>query len=234
MEVGGSPVRFRVNPRARRISLRVDSKAREVVAIAPTPRQLADALKFAQSRADWMADRLAVLPDVRPLRPGMTIEVAGRPCLLERAAMRIAPRLIPETADEPQRLVAYGTDEAFGRAAIRGLKAEAQVRLKARTEVHAARLRQPMPALAVADAKGRWGSCKPAARGRPAVIRYSWRLILAPPSVLDYVAAHEAAHLIEGNHGPRFWALVDQLYGDHRAARRWLKAHGNVIQAFTP
>lgn len=231
--VHGSPVRFKVNARARRISLRIDPKAREVAAVAPTARQLADALKFAQSRADWMAERLAALPVLRPLRPGMTIEVAGQPCRLERAAMRIAPRLIPATAEEPQRLVAYGSDEAFGRAAIRALKAEAEARLLERTGVHAAALRQPMPTVAVADAKGRWGSCKQAARGRPAAIRYSWRLILALPSVLDYVAAHEVAHLIEGNHGPRFWVLVDQLYGDHRAARRWLRTHGAAIQSVT-
>ena len=119
------------------------------------------------------------------------------------------------------------------RAAIRALRAAALDRLTARTALHAAALGQPMPTVAVADAKGRWGSCKQGARGRPAAIRYSWRLILAPAAVLDYVAAHETAHLIEGNHGPGFWALVDRLYGDHRAARRWLRTHGGGVQAFS-
>jgi len=163
----------------------------------------------------------------------MVIEVYGAPCRLERAAMRIAPRLIPATGDEPQRLVAYGADEAYGRAAIRALKAEALKHLAVRTGIHADRLHQPAPSVVVADARGRWGSCKQGARGRPAAIRYSWRLILAPASVLDYVAAHETAHLIEGNHGPRFWALVDALYGDHRAARRWLRTHGAAVQAIS-
>jgi predicted metal-dependent hydrolase len=231
IEIGGRPVRLRVNARARRISLRVDPKRREVVAIAPSARKLADAVRFAESRAGWIAERLAVLPELRPLRPGMVIEVGGAPCRLERAAMRIAPRLIPATADEPQRLMASGDDDAYGRAAIRALKAEALKRLAARTAIHAARLHQPAPTIAIADAKGRWGSCKQGAPGRPAAIRYSWRLILAPAPVLDYVAAHETAHLIEGNHGPGFWALVDQLYGDHRAARRWLRTHGGAVQA---
>lgn len=233
VEIAGRPVRLRVSARARRISLRVDPKRREVVAIAPSARQLADALRFAESRAAWIAERLAVLPDLRPLRPGMMIEVGGQPCRLERAAMRIAPRLIPATAEEPQRLIAYGHDDAFGRAAIRALKAEALARLTARTAVHVARLGQPAATIAIADAKGRWGSCRQAGRGRLAAIRYSWRLILAPSFVLDYVAAHEAAHLIEGNHGPRFWALVADLYGDHRSARRWLRTHGNAIQAIS-
>ncbi len=230
-EIGGRPVRLRVNARARRISLRVDPKRREVVAIAPSARKLADALRFAESRAGWIAERLSVLPELRPLRPGMVIEVGGAPCRLERAAMRIAPRLIAATADEPQRLIASGDGDAYGRAAVRALKAEALKRLTVRTAIHIARLRQPMPSVAIGDAKGRWGSCKQSVRGRPAVIRYSWRLILAPAAVLDYVAAHEAAHLIEGNHGPAFWALVDQLYGDHRAARRWLRTHGGAVQA---
>jgi predicted metal-dependent hydrolase len=131
------------------------------------------------------------------------------------------------------RLLASGEGETFGRAALRALKAEAMRRLLLRTEVHVAKLKQPAPTVAVADARGRWGSCKQAARGRPAAIRYSWRLILAPPSVLDYVAAHEVAHLIEGNHGEGFWRIVHDLYGDHRAARRWLRTHGAEIAALS-
>lgn len=233
IEVAGRPVRLRVNARARRISLRVDVRNREVVATAPTLRRLSEAVRFAESRAGWIAERLAVLPEPTLLRPGLLIEVAGEPCRLQRAAMRITPRLIPATFDEPMRLLASGEDEAFGRAALRALKAEALRRLLLRTEIHAAKLRQPMPTVAVADARGRWGSCKQAGRGRPAAIRYSWRLILAPPSVLDYVAAHEAAHLIEGNHGEGFWRIVHDLYGDHRPARRWLRTHGAALGAIT-
>lgn len=233
IEVAGRPVRLRVNPRARRISLRIDAAAREVIATAPTARRLGEALSFAESRADWMVERLAAVPEPVPLRPGMTIDVGGEPCQLERAAMRIAPRLVPATRDEPMRLIASGEGEAFGRAVIRRLKAEALDRVSARTAHHAARLGRPTPSVAVADPRGRWGSCKPASAGRPAATRYSWRLILAPASVLDYVCAHEAAHLIEANHGPRFWALVERLYGDPRAARRWLREHGATLKAYT-
>jgi len=233
IEVRGRPVRLRVNARARRISLRVDAKRGEVIATAPSAHGLADALRFAESRSDWIAERLAALPTQTLLRPGLTIEVGGQPCLLERAAMRMAPRLIPATGGEPQRLLASGQDETYGRAVARALKAEALARLTARSEVHAARLGQPMPSIAVADAKGRWGSCRQAARGRVAVVRYSWRLIMAPSQVLDYVAAHEIAHLVEANHGPDFWAVVRDLYGDHAPARRWLRRHGAELHALT-
>ena len=224
--VGGWPVRFTVNPRARRVSIRIDAAKREAVAVAPSTRRLIDAARFAESRAGWIAERLGALPVPSPFRPGAVIELGGEPCRLERAAMRIAARLVPATTEEPQRLIASGDAEAYSRAVLRGLKAEAVRRLTARTAVHARALRQAMPTLTVADPRSRWGSCKGATGSTPAVIRYNWRLVLAPDWVLDYVAAHECAHLIEANHGPKFWALVDQLYGDHRPARAWLAEHG--------
>ncbi len=231
IDVAGRPVRLRVNARARRVSLRVDARAREVVATAPSLRKLHDAIAFAHSRAEWIGERLAALPQAVLLRPGLPITVGGEPCRLERAAMRIAPRLIPATAGEPIRLLASGDGEAYGRAATRVLKAEALRLLSARTEVHAHALGKPMPGLAIADARGRWGSCRGESQGRTAAIRYSWRLILAPAAVLDYVAAHEAAHLVEANHSPAFWAVVQQLYGDYRPARRWLREQSGGIRA---
>jgi len=232
IEVDGRPVRLKVNARARRISLRLDAGRREVVATAPTLRALNDAAAFAETRAAWIAQHLDKLPSPIALRPGGTIEVAGQPCRLERAAMRIPPRLIPATPMEPMRLLAYGADgDGFQRAAIRALKAHALSLLTERSAAHAARLGHPTPPIGLTDARGRWGSCRQAFKGRPAAIRYSWRLVLAPPHVIDYVAAHECAHLEEANHGPGFWALVAELYGDHAPARAWLKRHGARLHA---
>jgi predicted metal-dependent hydrolase len=201
ISVEGRPVRLAVNLRARRISLRLDAGRREVVA-------------------------------VMALRPGAVIEVIGQPCRLERAAMRIPARLICATPDEPMRLLAYGADaETFQRAVVRALKARALSLLTERSAIHAARLGHPAPPVGLTDARGRWGSCRQAYGGRPAAIRYSWRLVFAPMTVVDYVAAHECAHLSEANHGPRFWSLVAELYGDHAGARAWLKAHGARLHA---
>jgi predicted metal-dependent hydrolase len=231
IEVDGRPVRLTVNARARRISLRLDPARREVVAVAPSVRKLADAVSFAGQRTEWIAAHLDRLPPASPFRPGAVIEVAGAPCRLEQAAMRITPRLLPATAAEPARLLAYGEGEAYSRAVLRALRAEALRRLTEHTAGYAARLNLPCPPVAIMDARGRWGSCRQPFAGRPAVIRYSWRLILAPPGVLDYVAAHECAHLMEANHGPGFWALVHELYGDHAAARSWLKTNGARLHA---
>jgi predicted metal-dependent hydrolase len=233
IEVAGCPVRLRVNARARRISLRLDSRTGEVIATAPTQRRLADAARFAEQRAGWIAEQIDRLPQPAPLRPGVTLSVGGEPCRLERAAMRIAPRLVAATADEPMRLIASGDAEAYGRAALRALKAEALRRLTERTGRYAAALGQPMPFIAVSDPKSRWGSCRKGIGGAPGVIRYNWRLILTPAWVLDYVAAHEVAHLIEANHGPDYWAIVQRLYGDHRAARTWLRANAGSLHSIS-
>ncbi len=226
VEIEGRPVRLAVNARARRISLRLDAARREVVATAPTGRALPDAVAFARSRSAWIAARLDRLPGASAFEPGAVIEVLGAPCRLERAAMRIAPRLVATTVEEPARLIAWGDGGAYARAVERGLRQEALRRLAERSAVHCERLGHALPLLALTDARGRWGSCRQASAGRAAVIRYSWRLVLAPPAVLDYVAAHECAHLAEANHGPRFWACVQALYGDPAPARAWLKTNG--------
>jgi predicted metal-dependent hydrolase len=231
IEVGGRPVRLAVHARARRVSLRLDTARREVVAVAPSARRLGEAAAFAESRRDWIAQRLDTLPQPLAFRPGASIPFQGAACRLERAAMRIAPRVVAARDDDPARLLAYGEGPAFVRAVERGLRAEALRMLSERTAVYAAALAAPMPHVAVMDARARWGSCRPGLRGQPGRIRYAWRLVLAPPEVGDYVAAHESAHLLEPNHGPQFWALVRRLFGDPAAAQAWLKAHGARLHA---
>ena len=224
-------MRLRVNARARRVSLRVDAHRGEAVATAPSARRLPDALAFARTRAAWIAEHLDAQPPRRPFAPGTVIPLAGAPCRLERAALRIAPRLTPATAQEPARLVASGDGEAFARAVARALRAEALRRLQVRTAVHVDALGLHRPPVAVADPKGRWGSCRAPHRGDAGSIRYSWRLVCAPPAVLDYVAAHEAAHLVEPNHSAAYWAVVNRLYGDPAQPRRWLREHGPDLHA---
>ena len=231
IEIDGLPLRLRVHAGARRISLRLDSRERIVVATAPDRSRLPDAVAFARQRQAWIAAQLARLPEPVAFAPGRVIEVEGRPCRLERAAMRIRPTFKSATADEPARLLAYGDAEVFARGVIRGLKALATERLMARTVAHAAALGQPVPEISITDAKARWGSCKQAHRGQPAQIRYSWRLILAPPAVLDYVAAHECAHLVEANHGAGFWAINARLHPALKTSRAWLKTHGQRLHA---
>lgn len=230
LEVAGAPVRLKVHNRARRVSLRLDRTRREIVATAPSLRRLPEAAAFARDRAAWILERLAELPAAEAVAPGMTIELFGRPCRLE-AGNRPAC-LIPETAEAPARIVARGEGAAFASAVVRVIRREALRVFAERTAFHCRRLGVRLPSVTIMDARARWGSCRPGLPNRPAAIRYSWRLALAPFDVADYVAAHECAHLLELNHGPRFWAHVKTLVGDERPYRAWLRAEGARLHAF--
>ena len=230
LEVAGASVTLRVNRRARRVSLRLDRTRREIVATAPSPRRLSEAAAFARERAGWIAERMAELPAATPVHPGMILLVFGEPVRLELGAGRA--RWIPAADGQPARITAMGEGEGYARAVILILKKRAMAVLGERTEVYAAMLGVAAPKVTVADAKGRWGSCRPGLRGGAASIRYSWRLALAPFEVADYVAAHECAHLLELNHGPRFWAHVRALVGEAKPHRAWLRAEGARLHAF--
>ncbi len=224
LEVAGHPVILSVNARARRVSLRVDRVRGQIVATAPRLSRLPEAAAFARDRADWIADQMSAIPTVRPFQPGDVISLFGRPVILAQGAGRA--RL-----DPLGRLSAPGEGEAWRAAVIRTLKRAALAGFAERTEAIRQRLRQPPPTVAVADPRARWGSCRQATATAPAQIRYSWRVALAPTVVADYLVAHECAHLIEANHGPGFWAIVDDLVGDHRKPRTWLKREGAGLHA---
>ena len=218
-------LRLSVNRRARRLSVRIDARAGEAVVVAPSARTLPQAVDFARSRALWIAERLAARPDATPLRPGQEILLSGRPVRLEATGTAAAARLVETEAGPAIR--AGGEGETFSRRVLNFLKAEARRRLTERTEIHRATLGQAPVRLSITDSRTRWGSCSPHNRS----IRYSWRVVMAPPEVLDYLAAHEVAHLVHADHSPAYWSVVERLIGDHRPHRRWLKAHGAALHA---
>lgn len=230
LSVAGAVVTLKVHRRARRVSLRLDRARGEIVATAPSARRLHEAAAFARERASWIAERIAELPEAAPLRPGLTLQVFGETVRLESGTGRA--RWLAATEHYPARIAAMGEGEGYARAVVLVLKKRALEVLTERTAHYAAQLGAPMPKVAVADAKGRWGSCRPGRTGQPGSIRYSWRLALAPFEVADYVAAHECAHLLELNHGPKFWAHVRRLVGEPGVHRDWLRAEGARLHAF--
>lgn len=230
LRIGETDVRLRVSPRARRVSLKIDSVRREAIATAPTPRRLAEAAGFATERASWIADQLARLPVSPPLAEMTVLRLFGEPHAIVRTGLRA--RLEPAAEGAGPTLVLPADPDRAPGALARLLKRQAAEVLAARTAVYCARLDRPVPRVLVADPKSRWGSCRPPGGGQPAAIRYSWRLALAPFAVADYVAAHECAHLVEANHSPRFWAVVKSLCGDPAPHRAWLRTHGAGLHAF--
>ena len=170
LEVAGCAVRLKVDGRARRVSLRLDAARGEIVATAPYARRLKEAAAFAAQRAAWIGEAVGRLPPAEPLAPGAMLQVLGRPCRLKPA---LGPRRQGLYEEDGLALRASGEGEAFRRAAVRVLKAEALKVLAERSAAHAAALGCPAPKVAVMDARSRWGSCTPARRGRAASLRYS-------------------------------------------------------------
>ncbi|MCA3733299.1 MAG: DUF45 domain-containing protein [Phenylobacterium sp.] len=228
IEVEGLPVRLRVNRRSRRIALRLDRTRREVVASAPDLRGLAEAARFARSRADWIRSRLAAVPASSPLAPGLELTVFDRACRLEAGTGRT--RLFDDP-DGALVIRAAGEPEAFARSVVRVLRHEALTGFRELSRRHCETLGAPLPTVTVTDTRTRWGSCTPGRAGAPPSVRYVWRLALAPMPVADYVAAHECAHILEPHHGPAFWALVRDLVGDPSPHREWLRREGPRLHA---
>ena len=230
LEIDGLIVRLTVSGRARRISLRIDPQKREVIAIAPSARRLADAWSFARERRAWAAERLAALPAPTSLLRGDELSLFGRPHRLTPDGRR--PRLLPASGELPARLTGCGDGVVDLALVARAIRREALMVFTRQAALHSSSLGVAAPRVATADARTRWGSCSPPRPGRIGSIRLSWRLALAPFAVADYVVAHECAHLIEANHGPEFWKVVDRLVGDVAECRAWLRSNGASLQGF--
>lgn len=219
---GDPPVEviLRRSARARRISLRVSSLDGRVTLTCPDRVSEAEAMSFAHEKAEWMRRHLARQPGEVTVGLGEEIPFRGQ-------AVRLVPGRGRAVHIEDGAALVPGDPE---RAAVRMqafLKEAARDRLSAACDRFAGALGHDYGRITLRDTRSRWGSCS--SRGG---LMFSWRLVMAPDEVLDYVAAHEVAHLREMNHSPRFWALVEQLYGDHRSARTWLRTNGAELHRY--
>ena len=215
------PVRF--DRRARRIILKIDTRSGGPVLTLPEGGSLRRAQAFANAHAGWIAARLARRAEDRSFAHGKTVPLRGVPHRIEHRPGRGLVRTAP--VREPT-IIVPGRAEHLSRRLHAFLRREARRDLERAVTAHARRLGARHRALRIGDQTSRWGSCS--ARG---TLSFSWRLVLAPPHVLTYLAAHEVAHLREMHHGPEFWALVGQLDPDHRKARAWLRANGPDLHA---
>lgn len=219
-DLGGLPLTIRVNPRARRLRLKIDGRSRSLLLTVPPRVSRRRALAWAAEHRDWAEHALAALPASRPIAPGASIPLEGVPHPIDWAPDR--PRRI---VAQGGRLLAGGPIEGLRGRVLRWLKARALERLEAETREFAAKAGVMASRVGIGDPVSRWGSC--ASSG---TIRYSWRLILAPEFVRRATVAHEVAHLVHMNHGPAFHALVAELLGaDPRPARLWLRREGAAL-----
>lgn len=216
------PLRVRHNPAARRLILRIDPDGGGAVVTLPARVPVEEGFDMVRRQAGWLLRRLESLPPRIPFADGARVPFLGVEHVVrhEPAARGVVRR-------EEGVLIVAGRAEHVGRRLIDWLKAEARRELAARARVRAAELGRPVGRVSVRDTRGRWGSCS--ANGN---ISFCWRLILAPEFVLDYVVAHEVAHLLVRDHSPRFWKTVAGLTAETARAKSWLRRHGEGLHRF--
>jgi hypothetical protein len=223
------PVQLRRHRQARRYTLRIQATTREVVLTIPPRGTVKEASAFAQKHGGWVAARLGRLPEAAPFTDGALLPLRGVP---HRIAHRRGARgtVWTEVGDDGDPLLCVaGQAPHLGRRIGDFLRREAKRDLEAATGHYAAALGLSFKRITVRDQSSRWGSCS-----TNGLLSFSWRLILAPSQVLDYLAAHEVAHLLEMNHSPRFWRLVQRICPHHQTARAWLDAHGADLHRYGP
>ena len=220
-------IRLRRHRRARRYTLRIHPSDREAILTMPPRGTIADAKDFAQRHGGWIAARLGRLPKAAPFLPGTVLPLRGVPHrIVHRPGVR--GTVWPETRDSGERILCVaGAPEHIERRVHDYMKREVRADLQDAVQSCAEALGVKVKRLSIRDQSSRWGSCTSAGS-----LSFSWRLILAPPHVLDYLAAHEVAHLVEMNHSPRFWRVVAKVCDHVDRAKSWLDTHGNDLHRY--
>ena len=219
----GSPtigVLLRRSKRARRMSLRVSRLKGLVTLSLPISCPMAQAEKFVFEKESWIRAHLADLPPT-------AVAMFGGTFLYQGQLLTICPGQGRQVRAIGEELLVPGPEAMVGARVKAFLKLQARMRLQEATERYAVALGKPYGRLTLRDTTSRWGSCS--TQGN---INYSWRLIMAPPEVLNYVAADEVAHLAEMNHSARFWAVVERLFPNHAEQRAWLREHGEDLHRY--
>ena len=206
--------------RAKRLSLRVSQLDGRVTMSLPMRTPLREAHVFATEKEGWIRRTLAARPEVARPMIGGQVMFEGREVDVIVGTGRVARYVdgqitVPDNpARVPLRVAAF-------------LKLSARGRLQEASDRYAAALGASYGRLSLRDTRSRWGSCS--AEGN---LMYSWRLIMAPPEVLDYVAAHEVSHLVEMNHSPDYWRVVTGIYPHYKAPRAWLRKNGQQLHRY--
>jgi predicted metal-dependent hydrolase len=217
----------RRSARARRMLLRVDPSRGGPELVLPHGAKLEAAEQFAAENIGWLRARLAHLPKRVRFGDGAVVPILGRDHQIRHRPDQRGGVWRIDDPDGSVELHVAGAAEHLARRVTDFLKAEARRTITPQAKTHAAALGRRVGRVTVRDTSSRWGSCS--SRGD---LSFSWRLVLAPQPVLDYVVAHEAAHLVEMNHSERFWRLVEELMPDYRRPRQWLKRHGAKLHAY--
>lgn len=218
-EVAG--VRVKINTRARRLSLRLDPKIGDIILVWPRRTSEAKALRFVEENREWIEHHRKKAAPPKVFCDGDVIPVYGSDVTIVRKDGRGGSRMAAD------RLIVHCRPEHLHRRVKDFLKETAKDVLADIAAQKESGLGLKSKDIRVIDPRTRWGSCSPDGR-----LMFSWRIILAPPAVLDYLVAHEVAHRVHLNHSRKFWALCASLTDDAVASKRWLKKSGSALMAY--
>lgn len=214
------PLILRRSARAKRISLRISQLDGRVTLTIPKRLAAREAFDFARTKEDWIRKHLAARGEDVVVGLGAEVPVGG-------AMLRVVPGTGRVVEMSQTEIAVPGAAERVGKRLGAYLREVARDRLAGACDDYAARLGKRYTRITMRDTRSRWGSCT-----SDGGLMFSWRLIMSPPEVLDYVAAHEVAHLAEMNHSPAFWAGVERIYGPYKAPRTWLRTQGNMLHRY--
>lgn len=216
---GNPPVEvvLRRSTRAKRLSLRISRLDGRATLTLPQRVPEREGMAFVRERADWLRKHIA------DVQPEVAVQIGGT-VLFRGAELPVVAGDVKRARLVDGALVLPDDPDKAGKRVAAFMKLQARDALAAASDRYAAALGKSYGRISLRDTRSRWGSCSSAGD-----LMYSWRLIMAPPQVLDYVAAHEVAHLQHMDHSDRFWAAVERLFPNHKPCRKWLRENGNAL-----
>ncbi len=221
-EALGFDIKIVKSSRARRMTLRIDSKERLPVLTIPERCAAKRAVDFVNLHRGWIERSLARLPQTKNFEDGEQISLFGQPVVIRRTNDRRCGTFL-----ENGFLNVSGDAEFLHRRVKDYIKAQAKTEFYRRSKILADRLGCPLNDVTIKDTKSRWGSCSSMHN-----INYSWRIALAPETVIDYLIAHEVAHLRHQDHSRAFWRCVRELYPEAEAGKVWLRLHSRELYRY--
>lgn len=212
------------NARATRLTLRIAAGGQSLKVTVPPGTPPRETARFIERHRGWIEERLKKYPDMPQVRPGVKIPLRGVPHLIVHEPGRGTVSVL--MADSGPQLVVHGDRVHLARRLSDFLKREAKRDIEVLVARHAQGAGRKAKSVRFKDTSSRWGSCT-----SDGSLNFSWRIMMAPPAVINYLVAHECAHLKEMNHGPKFWKLCRELCPDTDRCRAWLKRNGSALQA---
>ena len=216
------PLKIIKSARARKLTLRIDTKERMAVLTLPRYCAQKKAVEFITHHQEWIKSSLAQIPEAKSFQNGDKISLFGQEVIISHEPSRRLGEKLENT-----KLIVSGEKEFINRRVKDYIKKKAEEEFGKRARRYAQKLGVTIHSITIKDTKSRWGSCSTLNN-----LNFSWRVALAPNYVIDYLMAHEVSHLLHHDHSPNFWQTVKNLNADYEKGEKWLKDHGKELYSY--